>query len=62
MISSSSSPQQTCTQGETPLFRPSVQQPPLTTQEVKPLSLTVIWRERQKEREKERERKRESAK
>lgn len=48
-------PQQTCTQGKTLQFRPSVQQPPLTTQEVKPLSVTVIWRERQREGERERD-------
>lgn len=51
-FSSSPCPRQTCTQGTTPLFRPSVQQPPLTTREVKPLSLTVIRRERQREGEK----------
>ena len=47
-ILSSAGPRQTCTQGKTLLFRPSAQQPPLTTQEVKPLSVTVIWRERER--------------
>lgn len=53
----SSSLQHTCIQGKILLFRPSVQQPPLTTREVKVLSLTVIWRERKTEEERERERK-----